>query len=126
MARFLVLGVMGLVELNGLVHHVLRQRLRAAWIPFATTLVDVGLMTVAMFGWTGFGSPDLPQQMALRDGLSVYFYILIVITGFSYNPALVLLAGLCSGAGGVGGGRVRAGRSASLVQGDGSARGRGK
>src|SRR3546814_8140018 len=53
--------------------------------------------------------------MALRDGPSVYFYILIVITGFSYTPALVLWAGFCSAAAWVAGGIYLAGLPDTLV-----------
>lgn len=115
MVTVFTIGIMTLVALNGLVQYVLRQRLHAPWIPYVTVSVDVVLMAAAMFGWTYFGSPDLPPQMGLRYGLSIYFYILIAITGFSYSPGLTLWAGACSAAAWVAGGIWLAGLPDTLI-----------
>lgn len=98
MVTVFVIGIMALVALNGFAHYALRRRSRSVVWAYVTALVDVCLMAGAMFGWTHFGSPYLPPQMSLRDGLSVYFYILIAVTGFSYLPSLTLWTGACAAA----------------------------
>ncbi|MFN4089322.1 MAG: adenylate/guanylate cyclase domain-containing protein [Alphaproteobacteria bacterium] len=115
MVTVFVIGIMLLVALNGFAHYALRRRSRAPIIAYVTVLIDVALMGAAMFGWTKFGSPYLPPQMALRDGLSVYFYIVIALTAFSYAPALTLWAGVCSAAAWVAGGVWLAGLPDTLI-----------
>ncbi len=115
MVTVFVIGIMGLVALNGMAHYALRRRSRSVVFAYLTVLVDVSLMAGAMFGWTYFGSPYLPAQMSLRDGLSVYFYILIAVTGFSYMPSLTLWAGACAAVAWMAGGIYLANLPDSLV-----------
>lgn len=115
MVTVFVIGIMGLVALNGIAHYTLRRRSRSVIFAYLTILIDVCLMAAAMFGWTYFGSPYLPPQMSLRDGLSVYFYILIAVTGFSYMPSLTLWAGACAATAWVAGGIYLANLPDSLV-----------
>ena len=65
------------------------------WLPYAFYSFDVAFLIVAIWGAMQFGFSDLPQGMLYNFNYFPFFFLVMVSTGLSLSPRVVLWTGLC-------------------------------
>ena len=83
----------GLGVLQALVY---RQPSFPVWAPFAFVACDVAFLGVVGAMPNPFHVPPLPPPIGLREATYVNLFIALLQVAFSFRPALVVWAGLCS------------------------------
>jgi adenylate cyclase len=66
------------------------------WMRYLFPLLDVSLLTIAVFVPNPLEHQLLPPQMLLRYGNELYLFLFICAAVFTYSPAVVLWTGLCA------------------------------
>ena len=74
-------------------HHVGRYK---RWMRYLFPLLDIALLTTAVFLPNPFEPELVPRQQYLRFGNELYLYLFIMAAAFTYSPAVVMWTGFCS------------------------------
>ena len=72
------------------------SRFERPWLSYALVLLEVLLMANALLTQNPLNPDPWPMAMAFRYENFYYFVLIIVLSVFSYQPLLVLWAGVCS------------------------------
>ncbi len=87
-------GLLAVFIVIGFVHYWLcRGPDPAPWLGYLFVTLDMALMSYTLVSPNPFGDDAFALQMQLRNGLFLYYFLLIAAIAFTYSPRLMLWAG---------------------------------
>ena len=93
---YAMLGAVMILIAVSYLHFRLADRYREMpWLPYAFYGFDVAFLICAIWGAMRFGFPDLPAGMLYYFNYFPFFFLVMVSTGLSLSPKVVLWTGGC-------------------------------
>ena len=84
-------GLLAVFIVIGFVHYGLcRGPDAAAWLGYLFVGLDMALLSFTLVSPNPFGDDAFAQQMQLRNGLFMYFFLLVAAIAFTYSPRLMI------------------------------------